>query len=628
MTRVAVRSFALAVVVAPLFIASVYAERGRTDAARPQDRDALIASRRGGVVQRASGQIPEPPPTSTDPSTMPGAKPPRRLNVDERAAPLSTTDVFAIDDEEAAAHRPIASKAVATQPANAATSASSRVKNPAKQASAIHRHERRESAAAKVSESVRADNVAIDGIGKPGPAHLDGAQRPSVTIHKIAPKEVQVGKPAMFTISVQNAGSMAVHGVELRDVVPRGARLMQTNPIAKTDGNGNLLWELGDLKPGDERTAQIELLPTSEGELGSVATVQFRAEASVRTTATRPQLEISVTGPDKVLIGEELPLKVHIANPGTGAATNVMLEDKLPAGLRHDAGAELELELGVLKPGESRDIDLLLKAAMPGEAIHHLIARADANLEAQDKMTIEVLAPELKVGLNGPKKRFLERSAVYTISVSNPGTAAAKDVELVTALPKGLKFVEANHHGHYDAASHSVFWSLEELPPRESGAVTLTALPLQPGELRMQVKGRANRGLSDELDETISVEGLAAVQFELVDTQDPVEVGGETTYEVRVTNQGSKAASNVQVVAMLPPELEFVSAEGPTKQTADGQRIVFQPLAQLAPKADTTYYVKVRGAQPGDLRFRAQLSSDENRAPITKEESTHVFADE
>ena len=52
------------------------------------------------------------------------------------------------------------------------------------------------------------------------------------------------------------------------------------------------------------------------------------------------------------------------------------------------------------------------------------------------------------------------------------------------------------------------------------------------------------------------IEGLAAVLFQLSHTNDPVAIGGETTYEVTVINQGSKASSNVQLSVFLPAGLK------------------------------------------------------------------------
>ncbi len=230
--------------------------------------------------------------------------------------------------------------------------------------------------------------------------------------------------------------------------------------------------------------------------------------------------------------------------------------------------------------------------------------------------------------MSGPKRRYLERSAVYNISLSNPGTAPAQDIDLAAILPKGLKFVEANNAGQYDPATGSVYWSLEQLPPGETGTVTVSTLPTEPGELHLQINARARGNLSDKVDETVFVEGIAAILFEVVDVNDPVEVGGETTYEIRVVNQGSKASSNVRLVVLLPAELQPIQADGPTGHAIDGQRVLFEPIKQLAPKADTTFSVRVKANATGDLRMRVQVMTDEMRSPVTKEESTHVYADE
>ncbi len=470
--------------------------------------------------------------------------------------------------------------------------------------------------------------AADEGTGRPGDPQLSGSQAPALTIEKTAPAEIQIGKAARFLIKVRNAGSATAHGVEIHDVIPRGTQLMDTKPAATRGEQGELVWQLGSLKPGEEQQAELQLMPTAEGEIGSVATVQFRAEASVRTLATKPMLNMELTGPAKVMKGEEFKLKVKISNPGTGAATGVVLNETVPEGLTHPSGSELEFEVGTLKPGESRELELSLLAAAAGSVTNIVSAQAEANLQAEARAELEVVAPQLQVGMAGSKKRYLERNATYNLSVSNPGTAMAKDIELVAVLPKELKFVEANNGGQFDAATHSVYWSLEELPPQETGTVTLTTLPMQPGETKLLVKGTAKQGLADEREETVSIAGLAAINFQLSDVNDPIEAGGQTSYEVRVTNQGSKAASNVRVVALVPREMKAISAEGPVRYTIEGGRVVFEPLKQLAPKADTSYTIKVQALAPGDLRLRVQITTDEIREPITKDESTRVFGDE
>jgi uncharacterized repeat protein (TIGR01451 family) len=319
---------------------------------------------------------------------------------------------------------------------------------------------------------------------------------------------------------------------------------------------------------------------------------------------------------------------VEIHNPGSGDATGVMLLENIPAGVSHPAGKSLEFEIGTLRAGETRKLDLALTAVQAGIVNNRLVARGDANLEAESTAEFEVIAPNLHVSIEGPRKRYLERQATYSVALDNPGTAAARDIELVTELPDGMKFVRANNLGEYDPASHSVHWSLAELPPNERGVVKLVMLPTTAGEQRLQVKTRASQGLADTTEHAVLVEGLAAIMFEVVDVEDPIEVGGETSYEIRVVNQGSKIATNLQVAATLPPGMTATSAAGPTQYQIGQGQVVFAPLARLAPKADTTYRIDVQGLQPGDKRFRVQVLTSEVEQPITKEESTRVYADE
>jgi hypothetical protein len=55
--------------------------------------------------------------------------------------------------------------------------------------------------------------------------------------------------------------------------------------------------------------------------------------------------------------------------------------------------------------------------------------------------------------------------------------------------------------------------------------------------------------------------------------------------------------------------------------------VTFDPLAKLATKADAVYRVKVRGVQPGDHRFRVQMTCDQLRQPVLKEEASRVYKD-
>jgi uncharacterized repeat protein (TIGR01451 family) len=126
----------------------------------------------------------------------------------------------------------------------------------------------------------------------------------------------------------------------------------------------------------------------------------------------------------------------------------------------------------------------------------------------------------------------------------------------------------------------------------------------------------------------MEVDSLAELFFTLDDTADPIEVGTETTYEVRVTNRGAKPDTNVRLTVELPAEMAPIGGEGPSRAAVEGQRVNFEPLARLAPKGEAVFRIGGRGLREGNAIVRAQLTSDDLKTPIKIEESTRVYADQ
>jgi uncharacterized repeat protein (TIGR01451 family) len=463
--------------------------------------------------------------------------------------------------------------------------------------------------------------------GVPGERQLEGMQAPSVALEKLAPAEVQVGKLATFETKVRNVGQIAAHDVVVTDHVPRGTRLEATTPQATEAADGTLTWNLGNMQPGDEIAISMQVTPEEEGEIGSVAKVGFAGKATARTISTRPKLEIEHTAPKQVMIGQEVRLSVNIKNPGSGAATGVIVEEDVPEGLSHVAGSALEYEIGVLRPGESRDLELILKADKPGLVENTILVRGEGNLNAEHRVQIEVISPQLQVGVNGPKKRFLDRQAQYSVTVANPGTAAARDVQLMAYLPKGMRYVSSDSEGQYDAGQNAVLWALEELPAGKSGTVKFVATPVETGEQKIRIEGKADLGLSVSSEQSVQVDAASELVFTIADLNDPIEVGTDTTYEVKVSNKGSRPATNVVLAAGLPNEIKLLSGEGPSRATARGQQISFAPVGRINPGEEVTFRIHAQGVRAGDHLIRVQIRSDEFPNPVTKEESTQVYVD-
>ena len=465
---------------------------------------------------------------------------------------------------------------------------------------------------------------------RPGNRYLDGSQNPVLEINKRGPEEIQVGKPATFVITVQNSGNSPAHDVSVVDSVPRGARFVESAPAAQPGPDGILNWKLGELGAGERKTVTMKVIPEVQGEMGSVAAVYFAAQASLRTVATLPKLELELQTPPDVLIGNSQQIMVAIRNSGTGVARGVRLEADIPAQLRHESGdSQLEARIGDLRPNETKRLTLSVAAVQPGKSICAVRAISEDDLSAEQSAAVEVLAPKLTASIEGPKLRYLERQATYKISVKNIGTAAGTKLEFQLHLPTGLKFNAADVHGHYDPNTHTVSWGLHELPAGQAAPVEVTVLPVELGPQVMSFVANGDLGISAEAKSQVTVDGLSELAFSIGQDDGTIEVGSTSTYSVQVSNVGNKPDRNVQLAVELPQGAQLVSVlNAPVKYQASGNNILFAPVPEIRHKDQYTYRFQVRHTQPGNQILRTKLVSSNWPEPVVKEEGTLVYNDQ
>jgi uncharacterized repeat protein (TIGR01451 family) len=435
-----------------------------------------------------------------------------------------------------------------------------------------------------------------------------------------------LGKPVAYEILARNAGPVAVFNVHVEDELPAAARLLASTPRPDVVGE-HLLWNLGALEPGTERRIKVEIQPAAEGELMSRATVTFSASSSVLTRVTRPQLTLAITGTESALVGDPVAFRIQVANVGTGTATNVVVHDNLPPGLWHEQGQHIDADIGALAPGESKILNLQVTAVKVGAQANEAVVTGDEGVRAAARAPVAVTEAMLALHKSGPRLRYLNREAEFTLELANPGTAAAQNVRVTDTLPEGLDFVAASDGGAYEAVGRKVSWKIGTLSPGEKRKVAVKTLANGVGDLACWATARADRGLEAKSEATVHVEGVPALLLGVVDLDNPIEVGKETTYEIRVVNQGTADSSRVQIMATVPNGMTPRSAVGPTGNRIQGQQVLFEPLAKLAPRSDAVYRVRVLGRQPGDMRFKVQLTADHLSQPVTEEESTRVYGD-
>ncbi len=462
----------------------------------------------------------------------------------------------------------------------------------------------------------------------PGSDRLEGPQVPSLKIQKISPDEVQLGQVADFKLIVQNVSQTPATGVVVYDQVPDGRNSSAPSPKPNSAPAGSLSWNLGDVPPNQTTTIALKLRPVRPGEFGSVAQVTFSAQASARTKCTQPKLAVTMTTKPKVQIHDEVILDISVENQGDGPANHVFLQESLPDQLDFPGGLrDLEYDIGNLTPGQKRNVQLKLTAARVGKLRNEIVAQGDGNLQASDSVELEIVSPKLQVSGDGPTRKYLNREATHQFAVSNVGTAPATNIELVATLPRGLKFVSANNYGFYNAATQTVKWSMPELDIGLVGKVELVTMPVEPGEQKIDFTATANLDQKAVVSKSLTVDYIVEVFCEIDDLIDPIEIGGETAYRIRVVNQGSQPAANVRLTLDFPAGIQPLSVEGDVQSQIQGQRIVFAPITRLDSKQEMTITVKARGTQEGDHRVMLSMSSDDRETPVSKEETTRVYSD-
>lgn len=467
---------------------------------------------------------------------------------------------------------------------------------------------------------------------------------PSLTVDLVAPESVGVGQPLTYELVIRNVGTSPAANARVEDELPARAALVGSEPSAETSG-GRLAWSLGTMDPGVEKRIKVTVKPGDEGELRTRAAVTFTSAVEARVKVTRPQVAVAVTGPESNRVGEKVPFTIRLSNTGTGPAARVMLRAQFSDGLAHAQGQVIEAELTALKAGETRTLSLEAVGLKSGAHTCVLTASADGSPVESAKASVTLVEPMLAAKQTGPAKCLVNGEPVFQIELSNPGTSPTDPVQLWASLPAGFDYVSATDGGAFAEANRAVGWRLPGLPAGAIKVVTLKVRATAPSEGVIRTVALAShaieavtpaggvpgeskpaKGLEARAETAIKAEGVPALRFEVVDLEDPILVGAEAVYQVRVVNQGTAACTNVHLVAELSEGAAAAGADGPTSGRVSGQQIAFDPIPTLGVKAEAVYKVRVKGTAAGDQRFRVKLSCDQIKTPIIKEENTRFYS--
>ncbi len=467
-------------------------------------------------------------------------------------------------------------------------------------------------------------------IGSATISRVNAAQNTSgraIHVDVALPPDVEVGLPFDYVIKVSNFTNEVVKDVVVIDALPKNLKVKSSMPKITELTAFTAKWSLGDLGPKEERVIQVTGVPIDEGILNFCTDVKYiLPPVCLATKAVRSDLKITKTMPPEVLVCDTIPLTLVVTNPGTGIAHNVVVKEPLPPGLRTMDGKNSAIfKVGALQAGESRTIALEVKADRTGTFGNFATATGSNGLSAESNTTTTIVRqPVLNITKTGPERVFLGLNIIYNIEVSNVGDAPAESTILDDSIPANTDFVSASAGGSY--ANGRVEWILGTLQPRESRKVRLTLRSNNIGRGKDTATAKAYCAEAVAASATTRVLGIPAVLLEAVDLEDPINVGSVVTYVITVTNQGSATGTNIKIESTLEEgTMEYVSSSGPTVGFAVGNTITFNPLPSLAPKDKASWNLRVRAINPGDVRFKIKMNSDQIERDVIETEATNFY---
>ena len=469
--------------------------------------------------------------------------------------------------------------------------------------------------------------VAPSGRSVTASSSESGPTTPQVTIEWTKKGDINVGQECQVELHVKNNGSVAAGQVAVDAIFPTTVRLTSAEPKPATSAD-KLTWSFESIAPGTERKITVKLIPSRRGDLGASAQVRFTGTASASFKVEEPMLKVALKGPNELMLGDPASQFITVSNPGTGTAHDVKVEAKLSDGLEHGSrGEKLIMDVGSIGPGETRTVRLGLSAIKGGQQSISVTATSSSDAGGTASAQMNVIAPSMKIAVDGPGLRYKGRNAKYTLTVTNDGSVANNNIRVSQVVSEGFKFVSADKSGKYDASTKSVQWFIGRLEPGQNAKVTCELNATTLGDFSHTVAVLSDSGVRAEAKIDTKVDGIASLTMELVDVDDPVETGVETLYEVRVKNEGSKPASGVSIACELPAGMELITAKAPVDAIVEGRQILFKSLDQVAPGGQAVFKIHVKGIEEGSHRMKVRMTGGGLTEPVVREEVTKVYSD-
>jgi uncharacterized repeat protein (TIGR01451 family)/fimbrial isopeptide formation D2 family protein len=414
-----------------------------------------------------------------------------------------------------------------------------------------------------------------------------------------------VGDNVTFTVTLENLGPNTAQNVAVNDLLPAGLGYVSHAASVGTYVPGTGIWTVGSAAAGS--TSTLTVVATVLAPASGPALPQTNAATATSTTpdpnpgnntddktVTPLQADLAVfkvVSDSAPNVGDTIVFGIAVANYGPNTATNVVVNDLLPAGVTYvshtieDApGGSTYVPgtgvwtIGTVTTGDFPILQIVATVDAPSSGIPPAVTNTatvsgreyDPDPSNNTDTATETpqyadLAVDKVVSDATPN---VGDTITFTITLSNLGRDTATNVTVLDQLPAGLQFVSATaNEGVYDPGTG--IWTVGTVDTLFARTLQIDAIVLPPvsgvpqpstNTASVNSSDQYDPDPSNNTDSVTETPQYADLAVEKVVSNSRPNVGGQVTFTVTVTNLGIDAATGVTIADLLPSGLTYVSA--------------------------------------------------------------------
>jgi uncharacterized repeat protein (TIGR01451 family) len=375
---------------------------------------------------------------------------------------------------------------------------------------------------------------------------------PAVRVDARGPREVNVGVPARYTLTLHNQSATDARGVFVRVTLGKTVEVVSVDAsageIQRSDNSPDerhLVW-MFDMQftptAGDAVELHVEwtFLPLGE---------------SMQIVTLRPELRLTVKGPEQAVLGEKPLYTVSVENRGNTAADDVVVE------LSTTGGKVKSVPLGSIPAGDTMQFQIELARLSAGLTELSAVAAAAHGLREETSLAIDVRHVALVATAGGPTSRLAGTDATYQLEVRNTGSAPARNVIASVLLPQGIAPVTIPPSAY--KLGDRIAWQVGDLEPDAARGYVFECELVEPGEYTVDFRVADAGQNRVEANLRTTVEATADVRMSVALDDAKIPVGQLFTYTIELENRGTLAAELVDVPRRLHAHRQSPAGRAP-----------------------------------------------------------------